>query len=196
MGNVTCYSYDALQRIVTVSHPTGPYSASTPSKKFVYDTSPINGVTIQFPKRRMVEAYTCSGACATKITDIVFSYSPRGEVTDVFESTPHSGTGYYHANSQYWANGALNTLSLLNASGTGLFPTITYGADGQGRNSAITAASGTTPVVYSTGYNTASQVTSVNYMAASSDNDVFTFDPNTLRLTDYQFNIGSSPVKQ
>ncbi len=197
-GNVTCYVYDNLQRVLSISYlPGGPNVANTPKKTFVYGTATtttINSVVLNKTADRMVEAYTSSSSCTSKCTDLLFSYSPRGEVTDVYESTPNSGTGYYHANSQYWANGALNALSLLNASGTALIPAITYSADAEGRTSAITAASGTNPV-YSTTYNTASQVTGVNYMAAGSDNDIFTFDPNTFRITDYQFNVGS-PAKQ
>jgi YD repeat-containing protein len=194
-GNATCYAYDSLQRVLSVSYLSGgPNVASTPTKYFVYDTTPVNGVTVQNPKGRMVEAYTCMGGCTPKATDLIFSYSARGEINDVYESTPHSGTGYYHSNSQYWATGATNTLSLLNASGTALFPAITYGVDGEGRASAISAAIGTTPV-YSTSYNAASQVTGVNFMATNSDNDVFVYDATTLRLTDYQFNIGAT-VKQ
>jgi RHS repeat-associated protein len=197
-GNVTCYVYDNLQRVLSISYlPGGPNAANTPKKTFVYGTATtttINSVVLNKTANRMVEAYTSSSSCTSKCTDLLFSYSPRGEIADIYESTPNSGTGYYHANSQYWANGALNTLSLLNSSGVALIPAITYGADVEGRTSAITAAGGTNPV-YSTSYNTASRVTSVNYMAVGSDNDIFTFDPNTFRITDYQFNVGS-PAKQ
>jgi hypothetical protein len=53
------------------------------------------------------------------LTDLGFSYSARGEVTDAYQSTPHSN-GYYHTTASYWANGLVNTLG-----GPGL-PTFTY----------------------------------------------------------------------
>jgi RHS repeat-associated protein len=197
-GNATCYVYDNLQRMLSISYlPGGPNTANTPAKTFVYGTArttTINGVTLNNTADRMVEAYTSSSSCTSKCTDLLLSYSARGEIADVYESTPNSGAGYYHVNSQYWANGALNTLSLLNASGTALIPAITYGADGAGRTSSVTAATGMNPV-FSTSYNTGGQVTGVSYMSATSDNDSFTYDSNTFRLTDYQFNVGS-PVNQ
>jgi YD repeat-containing protein len=197
-GNVTCYGYDSLQHVVSITYLSGgPNTANTATKHFVYGTAnstTISGIVLTNTAGRMVEAYTCFGACTSKRTDLLLSYSARGEASDMYESTPNSGTGYYHVNSQYWANGGLNTLSFFNSNGTALIPTITYSADSEGRTGAITAASGTNPV-YSIGYNAASQVTGMNYMASGNDNDVFTFDPNTLRLTDYQFNIGST-VKQ
>ncbi len=58
---------------------------------------------------RLAEVLTdnCTG---TQYTDEGFSYTVRGEVSDVYESTPHSG-GYYHVNASYWADGVMNTLS-------------------------------------------------------------------------------------
>lgn len=197
-GNATCYGYDSLQHLVSITYLSGgPNTATTPAKYFVYGTAnstTISGIILSNTAGRMVEAYTCFGACTPKSTDLLLSYSARGEVSDVYEATPNSGTGYYRVTSQYWANGGLNTLSLFNSNGTALIPTITYSADTEGRTGAITAAGGTNPV-YSIGYNAASEVTGMNYMVSGSDNDVFTFDPNTLRLTDYQFNIGS-PAQQ
>ena len=69
-------------------------------------------------------------------------------------------------------------------------PTITYGADFQGRTSTVNAGSGQNPVS-STLYNVASQVTDVTL--GSGDSDHFTYDPNTGRMTQYKFTIGSTP---
>jgi hypothetical protein len=124
-------------------------------------------------KARLAEAYTCTTCPGTKITDLGFSYSARGETTDVWESTLNSG-GYYHVTAQYWPNGAVNTLS-----GVPGVPTITYGADGEGRTSTVSASSGQNPVT-STSYNVASQVTAITL--GSLDNDAMTFDPNTGRV--------------
>jgi RHS repeat-associated protein len=188
VGNVTCYHYDALHRVTSITYPSGSYASVTPSKYFVYDSASIsfNGTTTMAnPKNRLVEAFTCTSCPGTKITDLAFSYSVRGETTDVYESTPHSG-GWYHVGGAYWANGALHVLS-TNIPG---LPTITYGADGEGRVSTIGASSGQNPVS-GTAYNVASQVTDVTL--GSGDSDHFTFDANTGRMTQYKFTVGTTP---
>ena len=184
VGNTTCYAYDALHR-VTSSTYSGPYSSSTPSRYFVYDTATVNSVTMANAKTRMAEAYTCISPCSTKITDLGFSYTVLGQATDVYESTPHS-SGYYHVTGTYYANGALNQLSNL----VGL-PTITYVADGEGRVNSVSASSGQNPLA-STMYNTASLPTQVNL--GSSDSDSFTFDPNTNRMNKYTFTVNGQSV--
>ena len=136
--------------------------------------TPPSGVTVANTKRRLLEAETdnCSG---TQYTDEWFSYSPRGELTDVYESTPHSG-GYYHTNASYWPSGSLETLS-----GIPSVPTIYYGAgggglDGEGRYTQLTASSGTSPVVSNVTYATPNSanplgaLTGVTYGSSDSDN--------------------------
>jgi hypothetical protein len=84
------------------------------------------------------------------------------------------------------ANGALKTLWISS------LPSISYGADGEGRASTVSASSGQNPVT-STACNTASQVTGVTYGTA--DSDAFTFDPNTGRMTQYKYTVnGSSEI--
>jgi len=183
MGNVTCLKYDGLHRVTDVTYPSGTYASVTDQKHFVYDSAIVNGTTMVFAKTRLAEAYT--GTSASKKTDLGFSYSAHGEVTDVWESTPNSG-GYYHLTSQYWANKTLNTISGL----TGL-PTITYGADGEGRPSTVSAASGQNPVTAAT-YNVASQITGLTL--GSADSDSYQYDPNTGRMTQYTFNMGTGPT--
>ena len=138
------------------------------------------------PKNRLVEAYTCTSCSPlTKITDLGFSYSVRGEVADVYQWSTHSG-GWYHVGGTYWASGALNQLS----SGISGLPTITYSVDGEGRVSAVNASAGTNPVT-STTYNIAGQVTDVTL--GYGDSDHYTYDPNTGRMTQYKFTIGATP---
>ena len=185
VGNVACYHYDALHRVTYISYPSGQYASATASKYFVYDSATINGTAMANPKNRLVEAYTCTSCPGTKITDLGFSYSVRGGVADAYEWTQHSG-GWYHVSGTYWANGALNQLS-TNISG---LPAITYGVDFQGRTSTVNAGSGQSPVS-STLYNVASQVTDVTL--GSGDSDHFTYDPNTGRMTQYKFTVGSTP---
>jgi RHS repeat-associated protein len=104
--------------------------------------------------------------------------------------TPHSGgTGapYNHTSVQFWPSGALNQLS-----GPGL-PTLTYSPDGEGRPSTVSDGSGHGPVT-STVYNLYTTPPQLKVTLGSGDSDVFSFDPNTFRLSKYQFNIGSQSV--
>jgi len=112
VGNVTCTAYDVLHRVTAITYPSGSYAAVTPVKHFVYDSATVNGTVMTYVKGRLAEAYTCTGACSTKITDEGFSYTVRGEVSDLYESTPNS-SGYYHVSAQYWANSAQKQLSGL-----------------------------------------------------------------------------------
>ena len=190
VGNTTCLAYDSLHRPTSLTY-SGPYSSSTPNKYFVYDAATVNGVAMANVKSRMAEAYTATSSTGTKITDIGLSYSVRGEASDIYESTPHSGN-YYHTNTTYWANGALDLLSAQygTSSITGL-PTVTYAPDGEGRINAVSASAGQNPVSGTT-YSVASLATQVNF--GSSDSDSFTFDPNTNRMTQYKFTVNSQSV--
>ncbi len=67
-----------------------------------------------------------------------------------------------------------------------------FGIDGEGRPNTVSVNSGTT-MVYSTTYNAASQPTAVDLIGASSDNDSYTWDPNTGLMTGYTFTVGSTP---
>lgn len=182
-GNPACYAgYDALHRVGNVTYP----SSSTPSRYFVYDTATVNGSSMSNAKTRLAEAYTCIGGCSSKTTDLGFSYGSTGQTSDVWELTPHSGSNYYfHVTATPWPNGAINILSNL----VGL-PTITYGADGEGRMSTVSASSGQFPVT-SVSYNPASQVTGVTY--GSSDTDSFTYFSTTGRMQTYTYSMGSAP---
>ncbi|MBV9269103.1 MAG: RHS repeat protein, partial [Acidobacteriaceae bacterium] len=181
MGNVKCFSYDALHRNTALTYPSGPYAAATPAKTFVYDAATVDGVAMANAKGGLAEAYTGPGSA--KITDLGFSYSARGEVTDTYELTPHSA-GYYHVSASYWANGVLDTFS-TNVSG---LPTWTYTPDGEGRVYSVAASSGQSPVT-STTYSTFG-VTGVTFGSGDSDN--FEYDPYTGRETQYQFVVNGT----
>ncbi|MHB8413613.1 MAG: RHS repeat domain-containing protein [Candidatus Acidiferrales bacterium] len=181
-GNVTCYTYDALHRVTSVTYPYGPNSGNTPSKYFIYNSATVNGVAMANAKARLAEAYTCVSPCSSKLTDEGFSYMARGEVSDVYQSTPHSG-GYYHSTASYWANGVMQNLT----ASTGY--TTNYNVDGEGR--VYSAGPGGNQLA-STTYNAASQPTTVIF--ASLDSDSFTYDPNTGRMTQYQFNVNGQSV--
>ncbi len=168
VGNTTCYAYDALHRPTSLTY-SGPYASNTPSKYFVYDSATVNGVAMANAKTQLAEAYTCVSPCSTKITDEGFSYTARGEVSDVYQSTPNSG-GYYHI-TQTYCGGTIGS---------------TVGLDGEGRLTQVTAGTGQNPVTGTT-YTVASLPSQVNF--GSGDSDIFAYDANTLRMTQYQFSI-------
>ena len=173
LGNVTCYAYDSLHRNTSLTYPAGPYASTTPSKTFIYDASAFS--CTQWPtanlKGRLAEAFT--GSSGSKITDLAYCYTPRGEQSDIYESTPHSA-GYYHVPISYWANGLVKTFGpFLSEDQLGYTP------DGEGRASGVYDFTHASYWVPSTTYNTASQPLQVGNVAAH------TYDPNTLRMTQY-----------
>jgi RHS repeat-associated protein len=182
VGNTICYAYDSLHRLTGVTYPSGPYALSTLAKNYVYDSAVVDGQTMQYAKGHLANAYT--GTTGARTTDLGFSYTARGDTSDVYEATPNS-SGYYHVNQTYWANGIPDQLSDLSG-----LPTIINGVDGEGRVKQITASTGQNPVTAAT-YNNASLPTSVSL--GSGDSDSFGYDPNTLRMTQYKFTVGASP---
>ena len=192
-GTTICLTYDALHRNTSVTY-SGGYASVTSTKTFVYDTATVNGVSMTNAKGRLAEAYT--GSSGSKITDLGFSYSARGEVSDTYESTPHS-SGYYHVTQTYWPHGSPSALSATynGAAITGL-PTIYYGAsagaglDGEGRLTQVTASSGQNPVT-GVNYSLYSSPPQMTVTLGSGDSDLFNYDANTLRMTKYQFNVGT-----
>ncbi len=180
-GDTICVAYDSMHRPTSVTY-SGGYASSTPQKHFVYDSATVNSVVMANVKNRLANAYTCFSPCSPRLTDLGISYTKRGEVSDVYQETPHSG-GYYHVNQSYWVNGAPDVLSGLSA-----LPTITYNVDPEGRTSTVSASSGQNPVT-SASYNTASLATAVGF--GSSDSDGFQYDPNTNRMTQYSFNVNN-----
>lgn len=185
-GTAACYSYDTLHRVGVITYPSAGFY-----QKFVYDAATVNGSAMANAATRLAEAYTCSGTCNSKNTDLGFSYSAIGLTTDVWENTPHSG-GYYHTTASYYPDGSLSSLSgVPGVSG------ITYSVDGEGRLN--TAAFGTTSVVSGVAYNAANQPLFIYNMSnatasSSGDNDAYTYEPNTGRMTSYTFTVASASV--
>ncbi len=191
-GDVTCYTYDSLHRVVSITYPSGPNAPVTPNKGFIYDS--YSGAANAIG--RLAVAYTCNAAsCSTAwLTSELFSYSARGEVVDFYEATPHSG-GAYHVSQSYWEDGAPKQLSGL----PGL-PSITYGGaiggvtgrDGEGRVTQVTASSGQNPLTGATYVNGGTTqplgaLTQVNF--GSGDSDQFSYDVNSGRQTQYAFSV-------
>jgi RHS repeat-associated protein len=192
-GNTSCYGYDGLHRLTDAGN-SGPTCRHL---RYDNNATPPTGVTVTNTLSRLAEAYTdsCSGS---KITDEWFGYDADGRMTDLYESTPHSGSAYYHTSACYWANGTMEKLS-----GIPSVPAMYYGAsnctnngnglDGEGRVTEVTAASGTNPVnsvTYSlttTANALAGSLTGVSF--PSGDSDSFTYYPNTGRQAGYTFSV-------
>jgi RHS repeat-associated protein len=210
-GNNSCYYHDALHRLTDV----GIVSGNTVScKRFRYDNSTgimgsiPAGVSISNPLGHMVEAETdnCAWPVTAPITDEWFSYTARGEVSDVYQSTPHS-RGYYDVKQSYWEHGLPKQLSGLpglpaityggTISNTAYNPPVsTIGLDGEGRVTQVTASAGQNPVILAI-YVTSVTSTDRQPIGAlselffgSGDTDGFRYDPNTGRLVEYSFLLG------
>jgi RHS repeat-associated protein len=194
VGDVICYTYDAMHRLTSAYVPSGSYASSSAYKYLIYDSATVNSVSMSNTKARLAEAYTssssCPAPCSSKITDEGFSYDARGEATDVYESTPHSG-GYFHMNQTYWANGVTNAPVGTNPSGTNQY-TAAYGLDGEGRVTSAGYPAGSTNFLTSTTYNAASEPLQVNF--ASGDSDAFAYDPSSFRMTQYKFGVNGQSV--
>lgn len=67
-GTVTCYTYDALHRLTSVTYPSGGYASVTPPKYCFYDKATVDGVAMVKAMGRLAEAYT--GRSTSKITDL------------------------------------------------------------------------------------------------------------------------------
>ena len=189
-GTTTCFTYDALHRNTSITY-SGGYASVTPNKYFVYDAATVNGTAMTNVKARLAEAYTGS----SKTTDLGFSYTARGEVSDVYQLTPHSSPSYYHVSQTYWPHGAPTSWA---TNITGL-PTISYGGtinsivglDPEGRITQVTASTGQNPVT-GVNYNPYGTPPQRTVTFGSGDSDVFNYDPQTFRMTQYQFNVGTS----
>jgi RHS repeat-associated protein len=197
-GDWICYIHDGLHRLTDVGSG-GPDASHC--QRFRYDNSSgvlgsrPTGVTVSNTLGRLVEAETdnCSWPItqASILTDEWFSYDADGRLTDVYESTPHSG-GYYHTTAQYWENGTLKSLG-----GVPGYTNLTYGIDGEGRLS--TAQRGTLKIVCdstcslsSTTYDAGGRPLVVK-IGGTADNDTYTYDANTVRMKTYTFTVGSTP---
>jgi hypothetical protein len=182
-GNLICYAYDSLGRV------TGINANGTTCRHFHYDTTyssvPSGVTTPANTLGRLAEASTdnCSG---TLSTDEWFSYDKDGNQTDLWETTLNAGR-YYHSTATFAGNGAVLTLDLKNPSEY----TNTYTLDGEGRWTSLVNSHVPQTQVSSVAYNAASQPTQVN-IGSGTDNDAYTYDPDTGRMTQYVFTVGSA----
>ena len=192
-----CYYYDTLHRLTDVGN--NEQSATNFCKRYRFD-SVSNGIVTQPSgssilngEGRLVEIETDNCTLPiTPTTDEWFSYSPRGELTDVWELTPHSGGSYYHLSASYWPHGTLETVTGVN------LPTLTYGSlDGEGRVQTVSASSGANPVT-AVSYNNSNNAEPVGALLSvtlgAGDTQSYTYDPNTGRMKSYSASVGATPT--
>jgi RHS repeat-associated protein len=190
-GNVTCFLYDQLHRITDVSGWKNNtwYAGNGPCRRFRYDatgngqTSPPSGSNFANLAGRLMEAETDACTTGGPITDEWFSYTALGQPSDVYESTPHSGE-YYHTGASYWPNGVPSGI-------TGVVYSVNYNVDGEGRVNSTSNVAGQN-LLTSVSYNAASQPTQVTF--GSGDSDAFTYDPNSGRMTQYNFSVNGQSL--
>ena len=192
-GAHICYYYDDLHRVFQkyTATSSGVISNCRNFNYGDYNITPPSGITTNNVNGRVVNANVVPDCNSPISVDEWFSYDANGRATDVWESTPHSG-GYYHTTEGYWANNAIQSLG-----GIPGYTTINYGVDGEGRPS--TAQQGTTKIVCdstcsqsSTTFDSGGNPRVVN-IGGTSDNDTYTYDPNTGRMNSYTFTVGATP---
>ena len=187
-NNYTCYAWDALHRLTSVTYPAGPNTVNMPGKYYVYDSAPYWGISLNNGAGRLTEAYTYLGG--NTYTASAFSYDVRGEVTDYYEYTPHGS--WYRQQQGYFANGLAATPQGFIGTGTTTPYSDLFGhsLDGEGRMYGIWDATRSNTVIWSgTSYNTASQATQVSVIAGAEN---FTYDPNSGRMTQWSSTAGSN----
>jgi RHS repeat-associated protein len=196
-GRVVCHSHDIFDRTVSFSSGNGGLCSV-----FAWDSTttpvaqkPPTGYVGNNLAGRIAEAYTANcSQLSSVVTDEWFSYDALGNVTDVWELSPSAAGSYVHTFATWYPNGQLNT---LNSSGLGTtsgitgIGSLTYGLDANGRPS--TAMLGTTPIVAGVTYGPIGSTTID--VGAGTDQDAYTYDQNTGRMTGYQFNVGSANMK-
>ncbi len=187
-NNYTCYSWDGLHRLTSVTYPVGPNTVNMPGKFYRYDSAPFWGISVNNGSGRLTEAYTYLGG--NTYTASAFSYDVRGEVTDYYEYTPHGG--WYRQQQTYFANGAPSWFQGFMGTGTSTsFSDSLYVAlDGKGRPYGMwdSTHSGSVPWI-STGYNVADQPTAVNVIDGA---ETFGYDPNSGRMTQWASTANSN----
>jgi hypothetical protein len=134
----------------------------------------------------MSEAYTVLGSTTT--SDIEFSYDEYGHMSDMYQSSTHSG-GYFHTTATYFDNDSPSSIAAPGMS------TMTYGLDGRGR---LYSANSGGALVNSVTYNSASQPLVTTYGNGSGgsngDTDANTWDAASGKQTETKFTIGATPV--
>jgi YD repeat-containing protein len=183
------FAYDVLHRATDITNSS--QSATSPCKRFRFDSttnqyrtppSGYNGSTADILGRLMeAETDDCAG---NQLTDEWFAYNNDGQLTDVWESTPHSG-GYYHTTAGYYLNGVLNTLS-----GIPGYSTFSLSLDTNGRPNAV--GLGSLSIVTSVTRNAAGNPTNIGYATPYNNSDTFTYDANSGLMNTFSYSFHST----
>lgn len=141
-GNVTCYSWDGLHRLTSVTYTgSGPNISNTADKHYIYDLAQPLGQTFTStnPLGRMVYAYTCSHGnqnCTSQTNQSTwtgYAYDALGRTTTSYESAPGIHSLVYQTVNQLAANGSV-TSRVGNILNSGPFTVmLNYTLDGEGR---------------------------------------------------------------
>jgi RHS repeat-associated protein len=191
-GTTTCFSYDAMNRNTGIAYAGANWDGE--NKYFTYDSATVDSAAMTNALGRVAEAYTAPTATGTKVTDEGFSYTARGEVSDVYQWSTNSN-GWYHTSATYFANHALNTLSGVPGNSGSPW---SYVLDGKGRPYSASESSSNS-MVSSTIYNAADEPCVITFNTG--DTDTYLYDNNTTcsgllstsRMTTYTFSIGATP---
>jgi hypothetical protein len=186
-SNVTCYAYDSaygsVGRVTRILYPSGPNSATTPTKLFGYDGGPSSPCTPGNIVGRLCFANNILNGAQTVTSAEYYTYDSYGRLNSVDQtSLPAVNSIEFVTSATYWDNGTIASLSGING-----VPTFTYGLDGEGRPYSATAAS--TPIVSSLTYDATSSPLTITY--GNGDTDSYQWDANSHNMTQYQFKMGS-----
>src|SRR5580698_8806488 len=90
--------------LLVVASLFGSAYGGTITAYYVYDSATVNGVVMTNTAARLAEAYTATCSSCTKVTDLGFSYDVLGNVTAVYQLSPHSSTYFVTTATYYMAN--------------------------------------------------------------------------------------------
>ena len=185
--NTTCYAWDGLHRLTSITYPSGPNTVNMPGKYYLYDYAQQWGLTLNNGNGRLTEAYTWLNGSTYSAE--AFSYNARGDATDFYEATAHGG--WYHTQQDYLANGAMKLLRGFTGTGTStpFSDLFTYNLDGKGRPYGMVDTTLSVSIWNSTTYNVADQPTAVVPSAGGTES--FTYDGNSGRMTQWSSTAGS-----
>jgi RHS repeat-associated protein len=188
-GDLFVFYYDSQNRLTD----EGPINltASSTCRRFRYDmttgvTGLPTGVALGSNYGRLSEAETdnCTSPI-TMITDEWFAYDAVGNKLNVWGSTPHS-TAYYKSTATFFGN---NIPATVNLNGS---YTMTYTLDGEGRWNSIKDTTNNKSIVMGATFYPADTTPTISLTGTG--NDTYSIDPNTGRMTQFVFTVGSSSL--
>lgn len=188
-GDETCFYYDGFHRVFQEYTATSP-STIVNCRNFSYGDIgiiPPSGITVTNGYERLVNANVVSDCSGNTVSDEWFSYDADGRMTDMWESTPHSG-GYYHTTVVYDANGTVTSIS-----GIPGYSALTFTLDGEGRQNAAKLGSLVViPASPGVTFDAAGKVLSIP-IGSNGDLDTYTYD-GLEQPTNYTFSVNGKSM--